>query len=329
MSLDLADLADGAAQFNDPQRVLDAIVVGLCRAVPESQFFAGIYQSHPAVELGVSSACRVGDLLPLPGLHDAFARSATQFDRWAVQASQRNRWLAIETPSLGPSDLLNFWNTKGGTPSRFRRIVLCQGKKPLAYVSAHLASGRWNDASLRLLHARFRAVSAALRLTALAYRARHAPDDLSNALLDQSQGAFVFSDDGTLLACSPLARSWFTRDPEVRDWLACSSASARLRRMHLKRARLGRWQVVRCDPVQALPPTPIAETQPVDLTPRERELCEWLVAGTTNAEIAARIGVQPSTVKTMLERLYWKYEARGRVALTRMLLARACPPIGD
>jgi DNA-binding CsgD family transcriptional regulator len=225
-----------------------------------------------------------------------------------------------------------FWRRRWGVQlSQFRRIVLCEGARPLAYVAANLIEGRWSPAELAAVSKRFRAISGALRLASMAFRARYAPENLSTRLLERSPGALVLSPSGALIAASPVARDWLRRDEELGQWLSdkpLEASALRLRRLSLQVApyasRTGlRWQIVHCTPSQELPPTRLTERASTPLSPREREICEWLIAGYTNAEIAAQVGVRPSTVKTMLERLYSKLDVGGRVDLTRLLSREA------
>jgi len=51
-----------------------------------------------------------------------------------------------------------------------------------------------------------------------------------------------------------------------------------------------------------------------DLTPREHEVLHWLACGKSNAEIAAILGIQPSTVGKHLERIYPKLGVENRTA---------------
>lgn len=50
------------------------------------------------------------------------------------------------------------------------------------------------------------------------------------------------------------------------------------------------------------------------LTPREREVLEWVAAGKTNRDIAALVGAKPRTVEKHLERIYQKLGVETRTA---------------
>lgn len=58
------------------------------------------------------------------------------------------------------------------------------------------------------------------------------------------------------------------------------------------------------------------------LTPREREVGQWLCEGKTNEEIAIILGIRPGTVKRHLENLYAKLEVPNRMAAARKLMQR-------
>jgi DNA-binding CsgD family transcriptional regulator len=323
-----------AGAFSDAQAVLDLVVRSLSEVSPSSYVFGCIYRSHPALEIGLSAACQAGHLISLPGLHEAFAQSATFFDRWSVQSRQRERWR--EYPGVDPSPLHAYWTGddfwKQKAPGPFRRIVVCQGDRPLAYVSYALRPGQtWSAEERRRMSARYHRVADAIRLAALSWRARHSPLDQSTALQKGDAATVVLSGDGTVLASSPDARRWMGRDGELTEAITAlgrvdSSRPVRLRQFALRTSQahsvegIG-WRVIRVSARSEVAPAALdAESMP-DLSPRELELCEWLVQGRTNSEIAGRMGIRPSTVKTMLERLYFRREVGGRVALVQQLMS--------
>lgn len=59
---------------------------------------------------------------------------------------------------------------------------------------------------------------------------------------------------------------------------------------------------------------------PVSLTPREREICDLVVRGLSNGEIAARLGLSQNTVKNHVSRLFEKFGVSSRSSLTFSVL---------
>ena len=56
------------------------------------------------------------------------------------------------------------------------------------------------------------------------------------------------------------------------------------------------------------------------LTPREREVLEWVAAGKTNRDIAQILGACPRTIEKHLERVYEKLGVEGRTAAAMRLV---------
>jgi RNA polymerase sigma factor (sigma-70 family) len=65
---------------------------------------------------------------------------------------------------------------------------------------------------------------------------------------------------------------------------------------------------------RARPAQAQVEAAEVALTPREREVLDWVAAGKTNREIATILGASPRTVEKHLERIYEKIGIETRTA---------------
>jgi LuxR family maltose regulon positive regulatory protein len=63
-----------------------------------------------------------------------------------------------------------------------------------------------------------------------------------------------------------------------------------------------------------LPPAPSPGVQPLieSLTPREREVLQFIAAGYTNPEIAAQLFIAVTTVKTHVKNIYGKLQVANR-----------------
>ncbi len=61
------------------------------------------------------------------------------------------------------------------------------------------------------------------------------------------------------------------------------------------------------------------------LTPREREVLDWVAAGKTNRDVAAILGASPRTVEKHLERVYEKLGVETRTAAVMRAIKRVSP----
>ncbi len=62
------------------------------------------------------------------------------------------------------------------------------------------------------------------------------------------------------------------------------------------------------------------------LTPRERDVMDYVARGELNKTIAAALGVSQRTVEAHRARIFQKMKVRNAVQLTRRVLAQAPPP---
>ena len=57
-----------------------------------------------------------------------------------------------------------------------------------------------------------------------------------------------------------------------------------------------------------------------NLTPREKDMIEYIVEGYTNKELANKFNISPHTVKALLEKIFDKLEIKNRVQLAAWAL---------
>jgi DNA-binding NarL/FixJ family response regulator len=60
----------------------------------------------------------------------------------------------------------------------------------------------------------------------------------------------------------------------------------------------------------------------VELTPRERHIVEFILAGAANKTIAAALGITEQSVKNRLTTLYRKYGVRSRLELAVTVVSK-------
>ncbi len=72
-------------------------------------------------------------------------------------------------------------------------------------------------------------------------------------------------------------------------------------------------------------PTDTADVADLALTPREREVLDWVAGGKTNRDIAAIVGASPRTVEKHLERIYEKLGVETRTAAVMRVIKRVAP----
>jgi DNA-binding CsgD family transcriptional regulator len=134
---------------------------------------------------------------------------------------------------------------------------------------------------------------------------------------DVDEGIVLFDSSGHLDHATPLAWQLFAKyflatgmslPQPVADWLAYGQDPfVQTRGAHrIVVERVGQRLVVREEPAEA--------TRVATLTPRERQVLEWLAEGKTNAEIAQILVAAPATVRKHLEHIYGKLGVHTRTA---------------
>jgi DNA-binding CsgD family transcriptional regulator len=134
---------------------------------------------------------------------------------------------------------------------------------------------------------------------------------------DADQGVVLLDPNGRVEHATPLARrllaEFFPGDGvplpgTVADWLGQGERSLARERgsRRLVVDRVGRGLLVREEP--------IAAARVETLTPRERQVLEWLSEGKTNAQIAQILVTAPGTVRKHVEHIYAKLGVHTRTA---------------
>ena len=79
---------------------------------------------------------------------------------------------------------------------------------------------------------------------------------------------------------------------------------------------------VAIDRAREAPADAAADITEMPLTPREREVLDWVAAGKTNRDIATILGASPRTVEKHLERIYEKLGVETRTAAVMRVVKR-------
>ena len=125
----------------------------------------------------------------------------------------------------------------------------------------------------------------------------------------------TYADDDALFpALQAGARGYLTKDASAEEIEQAIKALV-AGRTHLDSAIQQRLVAAVID----AQPVPVAPRQPLpdDLTPREAEVLKLIAAGLSNAEIADALVVSNATVKTHVNRIFYKIGARDRAQAVR------------
>jgi DNA-binding NarL/FixJ family response regulator len=130
----------------------------------------------------------------------------------------------------------------------------------------------------------------------------------------------TYADDESLFpALQAGARGYLTKDASAEEIEQAIRALV-AGQTHLDPAVQQRLVAAVLEPQTAAPASPAEPQQPTapdDLTPREVEVLKLIAAGLSNAEIAAALVVSGATVKTHVNRIFYKTGVRDRAQAVR------------
>jgi DNA-binding CsgD family transcriptional regulator len=319
MSEALDRLTSAAALLGDPVAALEHAVTALHDALPRGVAFGLLTAGPHAERAAVIRMRHRGAFVPIELPHVVHVRTPA-FDVAQVPADQRNRWVepfrdGVATPQgLRDSTIWPFVRQFGVLD--LGRVAVCAGARMVAMAGvAAPEDAPIGDADRPALIATAEALVVPLRVAATIADLGQAPLE---RFLDASDDALLAVDEvGELIDASRRGMLRVRRDRDLLDVVraAVRSPAATVARPDglvlrrspcaLPRSRVA-WLVALDDP---LPDPPVA------LTPRQKELLALLARDLTNAEIARALEVAPSTVKTVLERLYRAAAVANRVEL--------------
>jgi len=320
----LSRLFEASASLEDEATVVRLAARSLWEACPRGLGLAYTLRGHPARSLGTAVGVREGSDaagLDFDRFRRVFEHAPLYYDRYRVDRAQRERWVDL------PAD----WFRRSAFYPVFRpfgvmgRNLICLGSRPLGCAGLLLpdaAAGFSSEERLRLRSVTAKAAGP-LRVAALLAQAGTALDAVDHLMGSRTDTAFLFSGNGRLLASSAAGERALEDRPALSDLLTEAIRHARTRARTMAVADLGTdIHVTPCSrrgtsAAYLAILAPRRDPGRERLTRRQSELLELLELGLTNAQIGVRLRVSPSTVKTMLERLYRRAGVSGRVALLR------------
>jgi DNA-binding CsgD family transcriptional regulator len=319
----LDKLVEAVAVLTDEARVLELALLSLLEACPRGVAFGGTSRGVSAQRPGRFMVARdaAARALEIPPL--AYVRTPA-IDLANVPLDQRNRWIEPFRDGIATRD-----GFKRSTIYPFvrhlgildqGRVAICAGPRCVAFVGLGVPEGtEFDDAERARLVEASNALVGPLRIASMVVEASGDRSALER-LLDSSDDAVIAIDaTGAVVDTSRPAFELLRRDRSLPD---------RLR--EIAKRGTGRPFVVHGDR-DVVHVTPCGDNArvaflavvdgagfvepPVALTERQRELLALLERGLTNASIGDAMSIAPSTVKTMLERLYERASVANRVEL--------------
>lgn len=325
----LADLEAAAAALSDPDCLAEQVTRALSTACRRG--LAYVYtlrgRGHPSLD-AVHGRFDDGDV-DLQSWRRAYQLGEVGYDRNAVDARQRHRWIEPLRHSISSADYAD--NPIYRTVARygvfaFGRVLVCDGSRPVACVGVALPrdSPRFSASERRDVFNVARRSFAPLQLAARLADDRVRRAGLTGLLEQRDHATVVANAAGAVIEASTSAVLLLNLEPA-------------LRRAIEQRVRAGRTGTLApvagvdvsllrvteragtCAFVVSLSPVAARE---LEVTPRQAQVLNLVAQGLTNRAIASHLGIEPSTVKTVLSRIAARVGCRGRAGLVGWWTAR-------
>lgn len=330
MSGALAELTNAVALLADEARVVQLAARALYDACGRGLGLALTSRGARSERLGRTALVFEGQDVPLALDHLAYVRTPA-YDVAQVPLAQRNRW--VEPFREGIATHAGFKSsTLYPLVARFRvldqgRVAICAGDRQVALVGAAVPEGtEFTEAERARLRETSAALVAPLRIAALV-AAAETGSALERALGASEESVIALDVRGRIVDTSRPAFELLRRDRALPGRLAKAVDGLSRRRAKVPSGE----RVIHVTPYEGerrvaylavVDGSAFAEA-PLPLTPRQVEVLDLLESGRTNAEIARALGNAPSTVKTILERLYARTGTSNRVELIGWWRGRA------
>ncbi len=318
----LAQLTSAVSLLTDEARVLELAVRAMHEACGRGVALGFTARGPHSERQGLMRVLERGAFVPLEVPHLAYVRTSA-YDVTDVPEAQRNRWVEPFREGIATHES---WRKSTLYPLTRRfgvleqgRVAICAGERQVALVGVAIPEGtEFGEEERTRLRDTGAALVVPLRVAALvAASSERSP---LMRMLDASDEAVIALDArGRVVDASRAAFEVLRRDRDLPDVLRQAVATMP-RPSTVLRARERVIHVSPCTEGRAIAFLAVLDGQgfaeaPIELTERQRELLRLLARGLTNAAIASAMGNAPSSVKTMLERLYERTGTSNRVEL--------------
>jgi DNA-binding NarL/FixJ family response regulator len=128
----------------------------------------------------------------------------------------------------------------------------------------------------------------------------------------------TFADDSSILGALEAGATGFLTKDAGREQIALAVRSAAAGQSVLDPSvQASLLRAAQASPSAAPAPPPVVETLPDNLTPREADVLRAIAAGRSNGEIATELFISEVTVKSHINHLFAKINARSRAEAVR------------